>query len=273
MRRPCCHTFTAFILKSLIFFQTFIGISIILYSVYMLNQWEKHLPVPPSPPAPSPPSEFSPSPSPDSFDSLFSDQVIRFKFGDDGMVSGGYDGIKLESNSIPAPWFIYAFMGLGVILCCISCIGHIAAEAIHGCCLCFYTILKIVLILLELSLVAFIALDHRWEKDLPDDPTGQLDSIREFIEDNLDICKWVGIVIIVIQVLCLLLAVLLGMMVSSQKKNDDLEEGEPLLNPNSNQTSGSTSGAVWTEWKSIKSECMRLTGKSKQRAKRLRSRG
>nr|GEW20809.1 tetraspanin-18 [Tanacetum cinerariifolium] len=44
-------------------------------------------------------------------------------------------------------------------------------------------------------------------------------------------------------VLCLLLAVLLGMMVSSQKKNDDLEEGEPLLNPNSSQTSGSTSGA------------------------------
>nr|GFB13032.1 tetraspanin-18-like isoform X1 [Tanacetum cinerariifolium] len=175
---------------------TFIGISIILYSVYMLNQWEKHLPVPPSPPAPSPPSDFAPSPSPDSFDSLFSDQVIRFKFGDDDMVSGGYDGIKLESNSIPAPWFIYAFMGLGVILCCISCIGHIAAEAIHGCCLCFYTILKIVLILLELSLVAFIALDHRWAKDLPDDPTGQLDSIREFIEDNLDICKWVGIVII-----------------------------------------------------------------------------
>nr|GFD18597.1 hypothetical protein [Tanacetum cinerariifolium] len=66
--------------------------------------WEKHLPVPPSPPAPSPPSDFAPSPSPDSFDSLFSDQVIRFKFGDDGMVSGGYDGIKLESNSIPAPW-------------------------------------------------------------------------------------------------------------------------------------------------------------------------
>nr|GEX88958.1 tetraspanin-18-like isoform X1 [Tanacetum cinerariifolium] len=130
--------------------------------------WEKHLPVPPSPPAPSPPSDFAPSPSPDSFDSLFSDQVIRFKFGDDDMVSGGYDGIKLESNSIPAPWFIYAFMGLGVILCCISCIGHIAAEAIHGCCLCFYTILKIVLILLELSLVAFIALDHRWAKDLPE---------------------------------------------------------------------------------------------------------
>ncbi|PWA88448.1 Tetraspanin/Peripherin [Artemisia annua] len=252
--RPCCHTFTAFILKSLIFFQTFIGISIILYSVYMFTQWNQHLPpIPPSPPSPSPspPSEFSPSPSPspDSADSGFRvfDQVIMLYYSGDGMVN---DGVKLYSDAIPIPWFIYAFMGLGVILVCISCIGHIAAEAIHGCCLCFYTVLKIILILLEVALVAFIALDNRWEKDLPEDPTGQLDSIREFIEDNLDICKWVGIVIIVIQVLCLLLAVLLRMMVSSQKKNEDMEEGsssgrawEPLLNPNSGQTSGSTSGA------------------------------
>ncbi|MFS7944682.1 hypothetical protein Hanom_Chr06g00515091 [Helianthus anomalus] len=89
--------------------------------------------------------------------------------------------------------FIYAFMGLGVVLCCISCIGHIAAEAIHGCCLCFYTILKIVLIQLEVALVGFIVLDHRWEKDLPEDPTESIDSIREFIEDNVEICKWVGI--------------------------------------------------------------------------------
>ena len=51
---------------------------------------------------------------------------------------------------------------------------------------------------------------HLWEVtllvhdyNLPEDLTGQLDSIREFIEDKLDICKWVGIVIIVIQVRCL----------------------------------------------------------------------
>ncbi|KAJ0691958.1 hypothetical protein HanPI659440_Chr15g0580661 [Helianthus annuus] len=255
MRTNCCHTFIAFILKFLIFSQTFIGISIIVYSAYMLNQWEKHLPVPPSPPPPSPPpSDLAPAPSPDSFSSGFSvfdvvrvsDEVMRLNF-DAGTVTGIYGGLLLESDSVPAPWFIYAFMGLGVVLCCISCIGHIAAEAIHGCCLCFYTILKIVLILLEVALVGFIVLDHRWEKDLPEDPTGSIDSIREFIEDNVEICKWVGITIVVIQVLSLLLAVVLRMMIPSPKKDDDdIEEGtgrgrawEPLLN--STQASGSTS--------------------------------
>ncbi|KAI3819529.1 hypothetical protein L1987_13370 [Smallanthus sonchifolius] len=249
MRTPCCHSFVAFILKFLIFFQTFIGISIIVYSAYMLNQWEKHLPIPPSPPSPS---DLAPAPSPDSVFSVFntvrvSDQVIDFNF-QAGTITGIYGAIQLESNYVPAPWFIYAFMGLGVVLCCISCIGHIAAEAIHGCCLCCYTVLKVVLILIEVAFIAFISLDHRWEKDLPEDSTGRIDSIREFIEDNVDICKWVGITIIVVQVVCLLLAVVLGMMVSSQKKDDDIEEGsgrgrawDPLLNPNSSQASGSTS--------------------------------
>lgn len=111
MRTPCCHTFTAFILKFLIFFQTFIGISIIIYSAYMLNQWEKHSPIiPPSPsPLPSPPpSDLSPAPSPDSSDSVFSvfrvsDQLMNFNF-ETNPITGLYDAIQLESNPIPAPW-------------------------------------------------------------------------------------------------------------------------------------------------------------------------
>ena len=82
--------------------------------------------------------------------------------------------------------------------------------------------------LLESALVAFVALDNQWEKvslfsdqplfpffvsisclhimlynflqDLPLDPTGQLDTVRAFIEENIGICKWVGIVVMTIQV-------------------------------------------------------------------------
>lgn len=101
-----------------------------------------------------------------------------------------------------------------------------------------FTLLKTVVILLEAALVAFIAIDHHWEKvfftpflgifsfsnsvmqfhrfilsyfplrniyyftcqDLPYDPTGELHSLRSFIEDNSDVCKWIGIVVVSIQV-------------------------------------------------------------------------
>lgn len=37
-------------------------------------------------------------------------------------------------------------------------------------------------------------------QDLPFDPTGELDGLRQFIEDNVDLCKWIGIIVISTQV-------------------------------------------------------------------------
>ncbi|KAJ4728377.1 putative Tetraspanin family protein [Melia azedarach] len=253
MQRNCCHVSFAFILKFLNFLQAFIGVSIILYSIWMLDQWNHHIPIPPPSIAPSPDSSSS------SLHLLLSDDHPRVTVPLDFVVSGFNDvsgvGFDLNSVKLPAPWFIYAFMGVGILLCCVTFIGCIAAEAISGCCLCFYSILKTVLILLEAALVAFIAIDRQWEKDLPFDPTGELDSLRSFIEDNVDICKWVGITVVVIQALSLLLAIILRAMVSTQRTNFDEEDNyenargrtwEPLLNQQQSQTSGSTHSDIWS---------------------------
>ncbi|XP_044501168.1 tetraspanin-18-like [Mangifera indica] len=252
MQRNCCHVSFAFILKSLNFLQAFIGVSVIIYSIWMLDRWNHHVPV--YPPAPS-------APSPDSSSSLYiflnSDDHHQVTTPFNIMVSGFDDGLGFNLNSIqlPAPWFIYSFMGVGILLCCITLIGCIAAEAINGCCLCLYAVLKTIFILLEAAFVAFIAIDHQWEKDLPSDPTGELDSIHSFIEDNIGICKWVGITVVIIQALSLLLALVLRAMVSTQRTNFDEEDGyenargrtwEPLLNSQSSQTFGSTNSDSWS---------------------------
>ncbi|XP_059432677.1 tetraspanin-18-like [Corylus avellana] len=257
MRPNCCHISLAFVLKFFNFLQAFIGVSIIVYSVWMLNQWNDHVPI--SPPPPLPPS----APSPASSLSLFlsseparvSNHIPTVDLPSD-MVSGfdGGFGLEVDLNSfqLPAPWFIYSFMGVGVLLCCITLIGCIAAEVIHGCCLCFYTVLITVLILLEAALVAFIAIDRHWEQDLPFDPTGELESLRSFIEVNIDICKWVGIAVVVIQALSLLLSIILRAMVSTRRTDLDCEDDydgrgrgwEPLLNSQPSQPVGSNKGDV-----------------------------
>ncbi|OIV93442.1 hypothetical protein TanjilG_10074 [Lupinus angustifolius] len=119
-----------------------------------------------------------------------------------------------------------------------------------------------VLLLVEASLVGFIAVDHRWEEDLPIDPTGQLDSLRYFIEENIDICKWVGILVLVIQALSLILALILRATVFTWRSDSDYEdeydvEGriwEPLLNPQSGEPDGSSkvdSRAIYSDiWSS-----------------------
>ncbi|CAN1269981.1 TOM2AH2 [Linum perenne] len=225
MRNPnCCHVSLAFLLKFFNFLQAFLGISIILYSVWMLDQWNHHLPVSP-PPFPAPSSSSSPS-----VVLSRSHSIATLDLAGDVASQMELSGLGFYLNSVdlPAPWFIYSFMVMGAIICCITFIGCIAAEAIHGCCLCF---------------------------DIPFDPTGEVQTIRAFIEDNIEICKWVGITVIVIQALSLLLAMVLRGLVSTPNSDidgeDDFESGrsrrwEPLLGQ-PGQTSGTGNGSdIWS---------------------------
>ncbi|WRX09804.1 Tetraspanin/Peripherin - like 3 [Theobroma cacao] len=213
MRPNCCHVSFAFVLKFLNFLQAFVGVSIILYSIWMLDQWNHHVPIYPPPIAPSPESflsvHFNSRPEIGAEAArVFDDFVVGLASGLDNSV-----GFDLSSVKLPAPWFIYSFMGVGIVLCCITFIGCIAAESVNGCCLCFYTLLKIVLILIEAALVAFIAIDRHWEKALS-----------------------------------LLVAIILRAMVSSGRRDIDNEDDyenirgrtwKPLLNSQSSHTSTS----------------------------------
>ncbi|XP_073272273.1 tetraspanin-18-like isoform X2 [Primulina huaijiensis] len=198
MRTPCCHTFLAFILKFLNFLQTFIGVSMIIYSGYMLDQWHRH----------------------------HGDVSFPLPLA---AVSFNHNVLGLDFRSLPETWFIYGFMGVGILICCITCIGHFAAEAINGCCLCF---------------------------KLPFDPTGELESVCAFIKSNMDVFEWVGIAVVVIQVLSILFAIIIRSSVSSQRDDDDIEidydrrsrTREPLLHSYSGKASGSTRGDsdIWS---------------------------
>ncbi|XP_057798209.1 tetraspanin-18 [Salvia miltiorrhiza] len=230
MRTPCSHTFLAFILKFLNFLTAFVGVVIIIYSAYVLNQLQHHQ---------------NPFPPPN-----------QSGFRPNSGVFNPDDALSSNFTSLPAPWFTYAFMGIGILTCFISFIGFIGAEAISGCCLCFYAVLTTIFILSEVGLVTFIALDHQWEKDIPSDPTGEIDTLWTFIKENADVFMWVGIVIVTIQVLSVLLAIVLRSLVSSENEDDDIEgeygfrksTREPLLSPYSGQASGSTRGDsdIWS---------------------------
>ncbi|KAL0390863.1 UNVERIFIED_CONTAM: Tetraspanin-18 [Sesamum calycinum] len=218
MGTSSCQTFMAFILKFLNFLQAFVGVAMIIYSAYMLSQWQHR------------PDEFpSPAPSHDVSGIPSSDDVVNHL-----NLALSDNALHINFHSLPAPWFIYACMGIGVIICCITCIGNIAAESINGCCLCFiavdvsawleisgasisatenvndiktsklYYILTCEIASLEAVLVCFIdycisstgnglvalvAFDRHWKKDVPFDPTGELDSLMAFIEDNMDMLK------------------------------------------------------------------------------------
>lgn len=111
MRPNCCHVSFAFVLKFLNFLQAFLGVSILLYSLWMLDQWNHHVPVSPSPSAPSPDSSLS---------VLFNSrpEVVgarATKVFDDfaaGLVSGSDNGVGFDLSSVklPAPWYYLFYL-------------------------------------------------------------------------------------------------------------------------------------------------------------------
>ncbi|KAM7270462.1 hypothetical protein ACFE04_029676 [Oxalis oulophora] len=210
----------------------------------MLNEWNNHqIPInpPPQPPiAPSPDSDFlifNPQ------QQLQSQSLFR-----DFHHNHGQQLVTADLSIKMVQWFLVtgSFTLLWEwALYCVAVLSLVALQLNPF----MYTIIHTLLILLEAALVSFILIDRRWETDLPKDPTGQLDSFRSFIEDNSDLCAWVGITVVVIQALALLLAIFLRAMISTRKNEfgdeSDYETGrvrirEPLLNPQSGQTSGST---------------------------------
>ncbi|PON36781.1 Tetraspanin [Parasponia andersonii] len=90
------------------------------------------------------------------------------------------------------PWFIYTFLGAGVTLCLITCLGHLAASVAN-----------------ETAIAADIALNSDWEKDLPNDPTGRFKDFKDFVKSNFETFKWIGLVIVLAQGLSILVSMVL----------------------------------------------------------------
>ncbi|KAF7807190.1 tetraspanin-19 isoform X1 [Senna tora] len=158
---------------------------------------------------------------------LYAGWMIRFWQRETGELPFGGD------SDYPPPWFIYAFLGLGVIFCVITCWGHIAAETANGCCLYLYMLFIVLLLMLAAVVTVDVILNQDWEKDFPEDPMGNFEQFKNFVWSNFEMCKWVGLSIVIIQGLFLLLAMILKALGPHQYYDSDDEyasDRAPLLN-------------------------------------------
>ncbi|PIA32637.1 hypothetical protein AQUCO_04400076v1 [Aquilegia coerulea] len=117
--------------------------------------------------------------------------------------------VSLSTNildKLPKAWFIYLFIGIGVVLIFISCFGCIGAATRNGCCLSCYSFLLVLLILAELGCAAFIFFDKSWKDVIPSDKTGDFEMIYSFLNDNWKIAKWVALGAVILEALVFLLA-------------------------------------------------------------------
>ncbi|XP_039007322.1 tobamovirus multiplication protein 2A-like [Hibiscus syriacus] len=130
-------------------------------------------------------------------------------------------------HHLPKEWFIYLFIGVGVILFVISCCGCIGAATRNLCCLSCYSVLVFLLILVELGCAAFIVFNKSWKHELPADKTGYFDMIYHFLKENWSIARWIALGIIILEVLIFLLA----LMVRAANVPADYDSDDEFIAP------------------------------------------
>lgn len=181
-----CRGFWECLLKLLNFLMTLAGLAMVGYGIYLFVMYKQAAPDSPVPQA-----------SPD-----------------ESLVQLGRPllmAVSLSNNifdHLPKAWFIYLFIGVGVVLFVISCFGCIGAGTRSGCCLTTYALFIILLILAELGCAGFIFFDKNWLDELPTDKTGNFDMIYDFLKDHWIIAKWVLLGIVVLEALLFLLTVI-----------------------------------------------------------------
>ncbi|KAJ3681753.1 hypothetical protein LUZ60_014326 [Juncus effusus] len=200
----CCRCFEC-ILKLLNFILTLAGLSMIGYGIYLLVEYIKIS------------SDNTSSLSPSSNEILSLGRPI-------------FASVALSDSVLdylPKAWFIYLFIGVGVIVFIISMFGCCGIVCRNTCCLSCYSFLIILLILLELGAAGFIFFDESWKDVIPTDKTGEFDTIYDFLDDNWKIAKWVALGVVIYEALLFLLA--LG--VRAANKPTDYDSDEEFINP------------------------------------------
>lgn len=137
-----------------------------------------------------------------------------------------------SDNQASFPWFIHAFIGLGISFYAITCLGHFAAHTAYSHFLSCYIYVMSLLLFIETLMMAHIFLSSEWEKDLPEDPTGRFDDFKDYVESELNMCKWLAVLIVLAQGVSILLATVMKTLKTDLEMFYDCEdESVPYLPP------------------------------------------
>ncbi|KAF3449485.1 hypothetical protein FNV43_RR10213 [Rhamnella rubrinervis] len=194
------------ILKLLNFLLTIVGLAMVGYGIYLLVEYKR---VGGDTPTTLPPGE------------------------DHGLIQLGRPmlmAVSLSANifgNLPKAWFIYLFIGIGAILFIISCFGCVGAMTRNGCCLSCFSVLVILLILVEVGCAAFIFFDKSWKEEIPTDKTGDFDMIYGFLKEHWNIIRWVALGVVVLEILLFVLA----LMVRAANRPVDYDSDDEFIAP------------------------------------------
>lgn len=124
------------------------------------------------------------------------------------------------------PWFIFVVGGAGLFTFLTAAAGLIGSARNSHAWLAVYAFMAVLLLLAQVGVVALLMLDKSWQKKLPHDDTGEAHKMKKWIMARLNVCRWVGLAVLITQVVSVLVAFALNRTQQEllQSYSDDDEE-------------------------------------------------
>lgn len=216
-----------------------LGLAVAVWSVVTVVQIQHEPSSGPSPP-PSPP--LPPSPPPPSL--LHDPAAAGARWG--GSAAAGKT--QWEGSLKNVPWFIYAFGALGLATAFTASTALLGIRLRSPGCMSSHIFFMCLLLTGQACAAVAFFIDRAWQQRLPDID----EKLKEFLAARLQVCKWLGVGLLFLQLLELLLGCgLQGVYVGAEEAAEDADEEaawrrRPLLHQQqaARQATNSTAAAA-----------------------------
>ncbi|CAM8892327.1 unnamed protein product [Rhodiola kirilowii] len=118
--------------------------------------------------------------------------------------------LELPSTAaLPIPWFIYACLGVGIVVCLTTLAGHMVANCVSNSVLCIYMISILSLLLLQGLVIITIFFKMDWASKITQFVDDHHMKLRAFLTFHLKMCRLIVLMAAFAQLNVVVLAVIL----------------------------------------------------------------
>ncbi|XP_027180479.1 tetraspanin-19-like isoform X1 [Coffea eugenioides] len=117
----------------------------------------------------------------------------------------GVDELDLASP-VPTPWFIYTCLGVGIVVCLSTLLGHSIANCISNSLLAVYIVSICSLLLVQAVIIVTVFYKTNWEMQISIYIDENHEEFKNFVLFHVEMCCLISISVLVAQLIVALLA-------------------------------------------------------------------
>ncbi|KAH7685712.1 hypothetical protein IHE45_04G058400 [Dioscorea alata] len=117
--------------------------------------------------------------------------------------------VGFPSLAIPKPWFIYTFLGVGILVCFGALLGYMVSNCMSRTSLSCYTLFHGLVLVIQVAAIVVILFRIDWQAVISKYIDEESSEIKNILMFHLYLCHLIGVGILISEAIVLILAIVL----------------------------------------------------------------